>query len=418
MNSSIDFANTSPVVLLGSGFSRAISSKMPTLATLGTQVLDTLKVDSKTLDPFAGNIEQWLSVIGADQPWQDEITNIENRSLFLRATQAIEEVISAAEKETLTTKAPEWLDRLMAHWSATSTTVITFNYDLLVERLLQNMRLTQNVIDLYRGPLATRGIPSGFTSGYSAPVGPIPAILKLHGSVNWAYNPNLADAPITLTSQSASWMTEYPHPNQPPRFIGIYDDLSPLIVPPSSSKSSFYSSAGLRIQWKQAAKALETATSLTVIGYSFPDTDFTTRQFAMQLPDGVPVTCVDYSEIIPDKIHNIFKSNPRKQSYVGQNALSDYISETTGSIVRGAIVQREHGLGATVSIDGVISSEVKTVNREDAVDALHSQLTACLGFDTSQHTGSFQCINGTPYWSGEYLAYVNRDIINILDLVD
>ena len=127
--------SSKPFVLLGSGFSKAVFSGMPTLAELSIMVLERLQLDSDILQPFAGDLEQWLSFLSTDQPWLDDFENLSNRSLFLRASSAVKEAIDQSEAGALATPYPAWLKRLVISWCAEGATVVTFNYDLLIERV-------------------------------------------------------------------------------------------------------------------------------------------------------------------------------------------------------------------------------------------------------------------------------------------
>jgi hypothetical protein len=44
-------------------------------------VLEKLQLDPSTLAPFSGDIEQWLSALAVDQPWQDDAMNLQSRAL-------------------------------------------------------------------------------------------------------------------------------------------------------------------------------------------------------------------------------------------------------------------------------------------------------------------------------------------------
>lgn len=82
---------------------------------------------------------------------------------------------------------------------------------------------------------------SKFRSSAARAAGPVPAILKLHGSTNWGYNPTANDAPLVVTAESVLWQPADSGQPVLPRNIGLYDDLLPMIVPPMSSKAGYYS---------------------------------------------------------------------------------------------------------------------------------------------------------------------------------
>jgi len=317
-----------PVVILGAGFSRAISACMPVMIELRDRVLEELEIPLSQLDPFSGDLEVWLSALSIEQPWHDPIEVLQQRELLLSATQTINKAILASEHQVIGSDPPSWLLRLVAHWAATETTVLTFNYDQLVERALSHLRITFSAVDLYRGPITTRGIQGGLSVGSSGPPGPVPAVMKLHGSTNWAYNPRVPEAPLIITDQYPVWAAPNPTLSSGYRNIGIYDDLEPLIVPPTGSKGAYYSGASLRVQWSRAAASLRNASSVTIMGYSFPQTDFTSRLFATQIPEATPVEVVDLSEEMSSRIHEFLPRHTVTQNYHGTDAIQNFVDRT------------------------------------------------------------------------------------------
>ena len=123
----------------------------------------------------------------------------------------------------------------------TDNTIITFNYDLVVERALRKL----NVLYSY-GWRNKRAI----YADDSVSPGGMP-VLKLHGSVNW-----LAGA-------------------KQPTAYAEYEDVrkaggAPLLVPPSWAKDF----AGVLLDvWNEAVERLSTATRIVIIGFSMPSTD-------------------------------------------------------------------------------------------------------------------------------------------------
>ena len=91
-------------------------------------------------------------------------------------------------------------------------------------------------------------------------------------------NTTTGDA-IYLMESDMGWFE--PKRSKPPlpRHEGLYDDLKPMIVPPTGTKNLYYSSSGLRAQWRKAGEALRNASSVTLFGYSFPATDLAARHF-------------------------------------------------------------------------------------------------------------------------------------------
>lgn len=311
---------------------------MPVLAELTPMVLKRLQLTGDVLDSFDNDLEQWLSYLSIDQPWLDASENLANRAMFLRASSAVRDAILESETAATSNSYPTWLERLVISWCATGATVVTFNYDLLIERVVTELQLTQSWVDLYRVPLSDRStnLIAGMTFGIGAPPGKTLGLIKLHGSINWGYSGS-SETPgeaIQLLPSDHRW-SEIKRQEQPlPRYLGLYDDLEPMIVPPTGTKSAYYSSAGLRAQWRRAAEAMTHASSVTIIGYSFPPTDLAARHFfAGNLPK-VPVTVVDRSSDAASTIHRLSAIRSAPVGFHGPNAVQEYVQRTCGDVLR------------------------------------------------------------------------------------
>lgn len=128
--------------------------------------------------------------------------------------------------------------------SPTRTSILTFNYDDLIER---SVRKVHGTVDY------------GFSARFEAEDGSwlsregVP-VLKLHGSVNWAY-PGARGKKFTVFNDYES----------------IYSrGLSPELVPPTWNKTF---ADRLAEVWFSAIDKLSTATRIVVIGFSIPRTD-------------------------------------------------------------------------------------------------------------------------------------------------
>lgn len=199
-----------PAVIIGSGFSRAISDAMPTMPELGSIVLDELELGTDELAPFGGNLEQWMSYLSIDQPWLTPAENYDNRGTFARVSSAIYTCITRAESAVVASEIPIWLVRLAWTWSDQQARVFSFNYDTLLERAIGTTNRITTLGDLYALPLADRWA-TGDGGGMFATAGPsgsLPSLYKLHGSTSWAFGgldgpPN--DRPV-LWEHSLRWL--------------------------------------------------------------------------------------------------------------------------------------------------------------------------------------------------------------------
>ena len=174
---------TSPTYILGTGFSKAINDCLPTLQGLSSHVSRVLKDRGLPVDltPFNDNIEQWLSFVAVDQPWLNVAENYRNRALFYDAADVIYEYVVAQERLARSTHMPSWLMRLASMWSQQEATIITFNYDLFVERALTEYAASRDMSEspfwtyMYPIPLMVGAARSGFgIFAPEPPSGPFP----------------------------------------------------------------------------------------------------------------------------------------------------------------------------------------------------------------------------------------------------
>jgi hypothetical protein len=135
-----------------------------------------------------------------------------------------------------------------------SSTVITFNYDLVLDEALSRVGAKPGY------ELANAVFDEADVNNLSVPV------LKLHGSTNWAI---CKCGQIRVLGQKAT--------ADPGMFRSMNcskcgeSGLRLLLVPPSWDKSEY--SRVMQPVWKQAVEALKSATRICVIGYSMPEAD-------------------------------------------------------------------------------------------------------------------------------------------------
>jgi len=129
------------VFILGAGFSKAIYSGMPLLRELGQKALTKLGHDAPYIPPGLDptDFEGWLSYLADDQPWLLPEESLKNRAGFLQISRVISKIISEHEDLAKGQPMPDWLRSLISYWHQTKSTVITFNYDLLVESAFESV---------------------------------------------------------------------------------------------------------------------------------------------------------------------------------------------------------------------------------------------------------------------------------------
>lgn len=144
----------------------------------------------------------------------------------------------------------EWCKQV----SGIRNTVITFNYDTLLEESLHRLDIPFTYTFPNRFPI------EGQSTQPEMEHARLP-VLKLHGSVNWYIEPPSEEASTDEDGRL------YAHTN--------YRDLldswdTPYLLPPTWRKIFSGSLAGI---WHQSVKAIADATRITIIGFSLPPTD-------------------------------------------------------------------------------------------------------------------------------------------------
>ena len=310
------------VVILGAGFSHAASSSMPLVKELGDEVLDRLRADGDRSEGLAVLLKQleralsdnaaaaspgfetWLARLAEDQPYVSQRENLERRALFSRVSEIMWEVMVERQDRALTSSEEngpsfeprEWLYDVVSLFHQRRTTVITLNYDNLVEHAAASSALwgeptTPSVVGrAVRADDLFDGLPSFLpsvdvaenlmvtTAGFQprwrrvSPTVPTFPLLKLHGSLSWFWIPtdpsgatlaawNVADLGRGLRDKEAR------RRDLPGR--------EPFLVPPTTSKASYFETMVTRELWRRAFEALKVTRRVVLVGYSLPAADST-----------------------------------------------------------------------------------------------------------------------------------------------
>ncbi len=273
------------VVVLGAGFSKAILDVMPTADELGQ--LATEAAGIVDAPKFAdGRFEVWLSRLAELQPDLSAAQNSENNAKFTRLIESLYEVMIGAQEQVQ--EIPDWAARLMTVLHYGKSVVITFNYDTLVERIIESIPLWDfsvggGSVSAYQGVTPRIGLSRDREGniGWLNLIGDVPALpapkrsqerlapsfrlLKLHGSLNWFWVPGDASG-ATLNS----WNLFDYEEDERDRYL---PGREPFIVPPAATKSTYFNNPIMRQVWSEAGKALSRADRLHFVGYSIPTTD-------------------------------------------------------------------------------------------------------------------------------------------------
>lgn len=285
------------VFILGAGFSRAVSSRLPVTDELGNEVIlrDPTRLGlSAGKQRFAGgSFETWLSRRAEAQPYLTVEQNLESQSIFARGTRLIGEVLDQRVDEALGSPMPAWLGELISLWHHRSSSVLTFNYDTLIECAFQTMRFWdwrhrttfQWGSILNYTPEGKGGLSYAESDGTGGPH-PSFRLRKLHGSLNWFWSPGDATgATVRRARLPGDFMAPNPIPEDEMHWIAPGRER--FIVPPAALKSSYYQNPIVREIWQRSNEALQEAEVITLMGYSVPVTDLsTTGMLAEALQDG------------------------------------------------------------------------------------------------------------------------------------
>jgi hypothetical protein len=274
--------------VLGAGFSRAISELMPLTDELGLAALAKLRPalpPRLALDQFPSglNFEAWLSQLAGDQPYLSVADNAENRVAFLRFSEAIAQILGERVNGVLASHYPEWLLELLSAAHHTRATLITFNYDTLIECLVDTptgiLGNPNEYGEVWQGVSWTEltgGLPPwapGDAPLASSRVESV-RLLKLHGSLNWYWQPgDISGISVARRPLPGHFAKPVPYTEEQRR--RDVPGRAPFVVPPAASKSEYYSNPITKEMWTQAAERLAGAQRVVFMGYSFPPTDVT-----------------------------------------------------------------------------------------------------------------------------------------------
>jgi len=311
------------VIILGAGFSHAASEHMPLLKKLGQVVLDRLRADGnrgeriehllKQLEralsddgAAAGSpgFESWLARLAEEQPYLSQRENLERRALFFQVSEVMWEVMVERQDKVITQwedKDPrleprEWLYEIVSLFHQRGSTVITLNYDNLVEHAAASsfLRGASTKPGTESRPVRVHDLFDGLPP-FLPPVEVVDevavsltefqprtlrlartvttfSLLKLHGSLSWFWIPNDPSG-VTLAAWNVAELGRDLKDKEARR-----RDLpgrEPFLVPPTTSKASYFETTVTRELWRRAYEALAVAKRVVLVGYSLPAADST-----------------------------------------------------------------------------------------------------------------------------------------------
>lgn len=252
------------VLILGAGFSKAVSAHFPLTDDLGNHVRALLEQTGHERwlpegDFEHGYFEAWLSSIAEDQPDLPASDNQERHSVFTRCVGLIHETL--VERSQSVGGSPDWLLRLIWLAHVRRMVIVTFNYDTTLEHAADRAAIVVGgVADPYTVTSrdALQDLPPMFNEPRRSITLRTFRLLKLHGSLDWYWS---------QSDQSGTSIVRSPE-RCPPGLV-------PFLTPPTAAKSAFYANPVSHELWAEAGRALGRARRVVLMGYSLPPTDLT-----------------------------------------------------------------------------------------------------------------------------------------------
>lgn len=278
--------------ILGAGFSKAVSTHMPLSQEVSVALRDY--VAGNDPDLFSRipidlweDVEFMFGALSEELPWRTEHDNLEKRSIYLRMTELFRQAIAANQRNAFSdlelANEEFWARKLVRGALKRNVGVISLNYDVIFEKLLQiEAKEPKNYQSYYPIP-----IPNAVTrDGTGLWGGVIPRttlfLYKLHGSLNWYYTGDQTSAVDQIFDCGLDYVNRTPTSVLTGGERSIFRNLAdkvPFIVPPVLSKQRLFTNATVRSIWRSSFAYIRGADNIFIIGYSFPENDALLRYY-------------------------------------------------------------------------------------------------------------------------------------------
>jgi hypothetical protein len=288
--------------------------------------------DDEMLDAykrFGSDFETWLTWLGGEHAWLDEASSLRQRAAFLDVSRALARVIQRAQNSAIVRargSPPEWLRSLVSAWANRDATVITLNYDALIEKTYTTI-VRDNATVLYTFPLDTLE-GAGRLGG--APTYRF-QLLKLHGSVTWyvfASGSGATGGPVYDADLNGGWAT----PDDEAALAIRVGSRRPLIVPPVIGKDPFIDRPELRDQWVRARYRVEEADRIFLVGYSQPVADLAIRFLLDRMSIDCHIVAVNRNPAVANRLERMFAPRVVDRRFSGRSAVIKEMAAAYGSI--------------------------------------------------------------------------------------
>lgn len=289
-----------------------------------------------------GSLEAWLSNLATPAPFFNAAERFHNAAIAQELVTLLVDEIERSESATLSKPMPYWLGRLVALWDRLAATVITFNYDTLVEQGVN-----------------ASGMPWILSpAGDDAIQGVAVPLNKMHGSTNWWWIPSdRLGTTVRPGPLAGRWGA--PQPSRP------IEGMERFVVPPLAVKSDYYEVNFTRNAWTLARQALQAASRVILMGYSAPVTDLTLTSLLSNYADPhVPCVVVNTS---PDEVVERFQKLGlhRATAFGGEEPIRRFVEQyeqSTSRTVAGSLLPLFEGMD--ISQDDPVVARIAEVGGE------------------------------------------------------
>jgi hypothetical protein len=127
----------SKLFIIGAGFSKAVSSLMPTLPELSREAVDweKLPIEIPEHSSLREDVEQLLTYFHGEMPWKSPEEFHLGKAAFFSITKQLTAHIEAAEVKAFETAPPTWAVSFVRYLHEQKCVVATLNYDTVLERI-------------------------------------------------------------------------------------------------------------------------------------------------------------------------------------------------------------------------------------------------------------------------------------------
>jgi hypothetical protein len=351
----------SDAFILGAGFSKAISPFMPLTFDLGTRSVDQIKSLHASRVPQDGHgyrcddiscdggtaigafqskaldFEEWLTSLSEPQPYLLPPDNARRAALFAELTGSISWVIEQSVGGVVSGHTPpSWLAELVAGWHERRASVVTFNYDTLVEATVDYLKpvavgYPDGMIHQLLGPSVIPYWTMFYRGGSRLHAGATFRYFKLHGSTNWYWDETTRAADsIVQIGLRHEWDKSEPSLDDDEvrhRAAGKV----PMIVPPTTGKSSYFTNQVIRFLWQSAYEGLRAAERVFIFGYSLPPGDTLVRGMLADALPGKEVWVIDPSTEVRDRFESLRPGSVRNDFAATMCDVEKFVAAYLGS---------------------------------------------------------------------------------------